>query len=78
MTTTQWIITGIVAWIVVAVLVAVLICRIIRNRNRQTPSPNHAAMRAHKQHITERPLTYEAVVIAELEKQFAPDTQESQ
>jgi hypothetical protein len=79
MTLTQWIITGIVAWLTIGTLVGIFCGRAFRARSHHYPSPNHPAVRAHKT-LHGRPLNpCEAAAWAQAVQQLrTPDTQESQ
>ena len=66
-----WIIAGLGIWLAVVGAVGLFLGRAFRGRDHHYPSPNHPAVRAHKQHVDDRPLDpYEAAAWAQLEEKL--------
>jgi len=71
----DWIIARLIVWLVGAAIVGILTGRAIRGPGHHYPSPNHQAMRAHKQLADGRPLNpYETAVWKQCEDKLKEPT----
>jgi hypothetical protein len=79
-TLTEWLIAGVIIWLIAGTLAGLAIGRAVRGRDRQIPSHNHPTMQPQKRLTRDRPLDgYEAAKWAQLEQTLrTPDTQDTQ